>query len=75
MTMDLSNQNKLGEFNEELKRIKIKVIRPDINRCFADFQFDEDNFYYALGGIKSVAAIFESLILSSKLNFIKSTIL
>jgi len=54
MTMDLSNQNKLGEFHEELKRINIKVVRPDINRCFADFQFDEDNFYYALGGIKSV---------------------
>jgi DNA polymerase-3 subunit alpha len=54
MTMDLSNQNKLSEFYEELKRINIKVIRPDINKCFADFQFDEDNFYYALGGIKSV---------------------
>jgi DNA polymerase-3 subunit alpha len=54
MTMDLSNQNKLGEFYEELKRIDIKVIRPDINKCFADFKFDEDNFYYALGGIKSV---------------------
>jgi DNA polymerase-3 subunit alpha len=54
MTMDLSNQNKLSEFYEELKRINIKVVRPDINRCFADFQFDEDNFYYALGGIKSV---------------------
>ena len=54
MTMDISNQNKLGEFHEELKRIKIKVIRPDINKCFADFQFDDNNFYYALGGIKSV---------------------
>ena len=54
MTMDLSNQNKLSEFHEELKRININVIRPDINRCFADFQFDQNNFYYALGGIKSV---------------------
>jgi DNA polymerase III subunit alpha len=54
MTMDISNQNKLGEFHEELKRINIKVVRPDINKCFADFQFDENNFYYALGGIKSV---------------------
>ena len=54
MTMDLSNQNKLSEFHEELKRIHIKVVRPDINRCFADFQFDNENFYYALGGIKSV---------------------
>jgi DNA polymerase III subunit alpha len=54
MTMDLSNQNKLSEFYEELKRIKINIIRPDINKCFADFQFDDNNFYYALGGIKSV---------------------
>ncbi|MDC0395796.1 DNA polymerase III subunit alpha [Candidatus Pelagibacter sp.] len=54
MTMDISNQNKLGEFHEELKRINIKTVRPDINKCFADFQFDEDRFYYALGGIKSV---------------------
>ena len=54
MTMDISNQNKLGEFHEELKRINIQVVRPDINKCFVDFQFDKDNFYYALGGIKSV---------------------
>jgi DNA polymerase III subunit alpha len=54
MTMDLSNQNKLSEFYEELKRLKINVVRPDINRCFSDFKFDENNFYYALGGIKSV---------------------
>jgi len=54
MTMDLSNQNKLSEFYEELKRININIVRPDINKCFADFQFDENNFYYALGGIKSV---------------------
>ena len=57
MTMDISNQNKLSEFHEELKRINIKVVRPDINKCFADFQFDENNFYYALGGIKSVGLL------------------
>ena len=54
MTMDISNQNKLSEFHEELKRININVVRPDINKCYADFKFDEENFYYALGGIKSV---------------------
>jgi DNA polymerase III subunit alpha len=54
MTMDISNQNKLSEFYEELKRINISIVRPDINKCFADFKFDENNFYYALGGIKSV---------------------
>ena len=34
--------------------MNIKIISPDINKCFADFKFDDDNFYYALGGIKSV---------------------
>jgi DNA polymerase-3 subunit alpha len=54
MTMDISNQNKLSEFYEELKRLNIEIIRPDINECFADFRTADDKFYYALGGIKSV---------------------
>ena len=54
MTMDISNQNKLSEFYEELKRLKIEIKRPDINECFADFRTVEDKFYYALGGIKAV---------------------
>jgi DNA polymerase-3 subunit alpha len=54
MTMDISNQNKLSEFYEELKRLNIKVTRPDINECFADFRTTDNNFYYALGGIKAV---------------------
>ncbi len=54
MTMDISNQNKLNEFYEELKRLKIEIIRPDINECFADFKTDGKKFYYALGGIKAV---------------------
>ena len=54
MTMDISNQGKLSEFYEELKRLNINILRPDINKCFADFRSDNKNFYYALGGIKSV---------------------
>ncbi len=54
MTMDISNQNKLSEFYEELKRLNIQVVRPDINECFADFRTIDDKFYYALGGIKAV---------------------
>ncbi len=54
MTMDISNQNKLSEFYEELKRLDIEIKRPDINECFADFRNDEQKFYYALGGIKAV---------------------
>ncbi len=54
MTMDISNQNKLSEFYEELKRLNIRIIRPCINECFAEFKTKEDKFYYALGAIKAV---------------------
>ncbi len=54
MTMDISNQNKLSEFYEELKRLNVETIRPDINECFADFRTVDGKFYYALGGIKAV---------------------
>ncbi len=54
MTMDISNQNKLSEFYEELKRLNVDVVRPDVNECFADFRAIDDKFYYALGGIKAV---------------------
>ena len=54
MSMDISNQNKLSEFYEELKRLEVDIVRPDINECFADFRTDKEKFYYALGGIKAV---------------------
>jgi len=54
MTMDISNQNKLSEFYEELKRLNVEIIRPDINQCFADFKTEDNKFYYALGGVKAV---------------------
>ncbi len=54
MTMELSNQKKLSEFYEELKRLNINIVRPDINKCFSDFYSDGVNFYYALGAIKNV---------------------
>jgi len=54
MTMDISIQTKLSEFYEELKRLKINIVRPNINKCFADFKSNDGKFYYALGGIKAV---------------------
>ncbi len=54
MSMELSNQKKLSEFYEELKRLNIEIIRPNINSCHADFSSDGKNFYYALGAIKNV---------------------
>ena len=59
MSMELSNQKKLSEFCEEIKKSNINIIRPDINKCFGDFCSKNKDFYYALGAIKNVG--FESI--------------
>ena len=54
MSNELSNTDKLSEFFEELKRLKIKVKRPCINECFSEFVPRENTLLYALGAIKNV---------------------
>ena len=54
MSNELSNTDKLSEFFEELKRLNIKVQRPCINKCYAEFVPEKDTLYYALGAIKNV---------------------
>ena len=54
MSTELSNTDKLREFVQELKRLNIKIIRPSINNCYADFKPEKNKIYYALSGIKSV---------------------
>lgn len=54
MSNELSNTDKLSEFFEELKRLEIKVQRPCINECFAEFIPRANTLYYALGAIKNV---------------------
>jgi DNA polymerase-3 subunit alpha len=59
MNLDLANTDKLNEFYEELKRLKIDVVLPSINQSFADFVVKENKLYYALAAIKAVG--FESV--------------
>ena len=54
MSHELSNTDKLSEFFEDLKRLKIEVHPPCINNCFAEFIPKNKIIYYALGAIKSV---------------------
>jgi len=54
MSTELTNTSKLREFVEELKRLKIKIVRPAINQCFADFKAEINTIYYGLGAIKNV---------------------
>ena len=54
MSTTLTNTSKLREYVEELKRLKIQVIRPSINNCFAEFKAETNKIFYGLGAIKSV---------------------
>ena len=54
MSTELTNTSKLREFVEELKRLKIEIIRPSINKCFAEFKAEKNKIYYGLGAIKNV---------------------
>ena len=54
MSTELTNTSKLREFVEELKRLKIKIIRPQINQCYAEFKAETNTIYYGLGAIKNV---------------------
>jgi DNA polymerase-3 subunit alpha len=66
MSHELSNTDKLSEFFEDLKRLKIKVHPPCINNCFAEFLPKDDIIYYALGAIKSVGLETISLIVKER---------
>ena len=54
MSTELTNTSKLREFVEELKRLKVDIIRPCINECFAEFKAEKNKIYYGLGAIKNV---------------------
>jgi len=54
MSTTLTNTSKLREYVEELKRLKVEVIRPSINNCFAEFIAETNKIFYGLGAIKSV---------------------
>ncbi len=59
MTYDLGNTDKLNQFRQELSRLRIPLLPPDVNRSGADFrveQWDDDQpaIRYALAAVKNV---------------------
>jgi DNA polymerase III subunit alpha len=54
MSTELTNTSKLREFVEELKRLQIEIIKPSINKCFAEFKSEVNKIYYGLGAVKNV---------------------
>ena len=54
MSTELTNASKLREFVEELKRLKVNIVSPSINKCYAEFKAIDGKIYYGLGAIKNV---------------------
>tara|TARA_B100001250_G_scaffold270815_1_gene233757 strand:+ start:1889 stop:5287 length:3399 start_codon:yes stop_codon:yes gene_type:complete len=54
MSTELNSTGKLREFVEELKRLNVNVVRPCINKCFAEFKAEKNKIYYSLAAIKNV---------------------
>ncbi len=58
MTLDLGNTDKLNVFRQELQRLGIKLLPPDINRSESLFSVEEEGgqqaIRYALGALKNV---------------------
>ncbi|WP_337995647.1 DNA polymerase III subunit alpha [Oleispirillum naphthae] len=59
MTLDLHNTDKLAHFKQELDRLKIKVLPPDVNASGAEFTVEYDAegrgaVRYALAALKNV---------------------
>ena len=54
MSTELTNTSKLREFVEELKRLDVEIVRPSINKCFADFKAEKNKIFYGLGAVKNV---------------------
>ena len=52
--LSLTNTSKLREFIEELKKLKIEIVKPSINKCFSDFRAINGKLVYGLGAIKNV---------------------
>jgi DNA polymerase-3 subunit alpha len=54
MSLDISNTDKLAVFYQDAKRFGVKVRSPDVNFSGADFEVEDGEVLYALGGIRNV---------------------
>jgi DNA polymerase-3 subunit alpha len=69
MTLDISNTDKLNLFRQELSRLGIAVLPPDVNASEAFFSVEEGRVRYALGALKNVGTqAMESLVAERKAN-------
>ncbi len=56
MTLDMGNTDKLAIFRQDLQKLGIALLPPDINRSEVDFAVEGNSIRYALAALKGVGA-------------------
>lgn len=54
MTLDMTNTDKLQFFKDEVKKMGIEVLTPDINKSDVEFSVEDGKIRYALAAVKGV---------------------
>ncbi|MBN2363783.1 DNA polymerase III subunit alpha [candidate division WOR-3 bacterium] len=54
LTTEISNTDKIAEFIDEARRLKIKIFPPSVNHSGVNFLVEKKGVRYALGAIKNV---------------------
>ena len=54
MTLDINNTDKLSIFQQELDRLNIKLLPPNVNSSSSYFSRHQNSITYALGAVKNV---------------------
>jgi DNA polymerase-3 subunit alpha len=54
MSLDIANTDKLAVFYQDAKRFGVRIRAPDVNLSFADFEVENGEVLYALGGVRNV---------------------
>ncbi len=56
MTLDMGDTDKLSEFSQELRRLNIPLLPPDIQKSYPVFAVENGSVRYALAALKGVGA-------------------
>lgn len=66
MTLDKQDTNKLIIYVNDLKKLKIKVLPPHINKSESDFSIEENSIRFGFSGIKNMGEAFSNAIVNER---------
>lgn len=68
MALDVGNTEKLATFKQECSYMGVKIVQPDINRSFANFEVEKGEILYALAALKGVGEAAMEKVVEERIN-------